>query len=101
MINLKINTEEEIYNIKCKRGTSFKDAIKYENINFRFPCGGTGRCGNCKIKILKGVEKPSRIDEIKLKKNELDNNIRLACCTFIKNDTEIFLNEIKMFNFLD
>lgn len=101
MINLKINTKENTYNIKCKEGISLKDAIKSEGINFIFPCGANGRCGNCKVKILKGGEQPTSLDKMKLSKYEIDENIRLACCIYLKKDTEIFLNEITEYNFLD
>lgn len=101
MINLKINTKENIYNIKCKKGSTLKDVLKSENINFIFPCGANGRCGNCKIKILNGIEQPTSLDKMKLSKYEIDDGVRLACCLYLKKDMEIFLNEITEYNFLD
>ncbi len=91
MINLKINTKENIYNIKCKKGSTLKDVLKAENINFIFPCGANGRCGNCKIKILNGIEQPTSLDKMKLSKYEIDDGVRLACCIYLKKDMEIFL----------
>ena len=101
MINLKINTNENVYYIKCKKGTNLKEVIKNENINFIFPCGAKGRCGNCKVKALKGIEQPTSLDKIKLSNYELNQNIRLACCIYLNQDTEIFLKEITEYNFLD
>ncbi len=101
MINLKINTQSNIYNIKCKKDSSLKDIIKDNNINFIFPCGGNGRCGNCKVKVIKGVEPPTNLDKMKLSKYEIDDNVRLACCMYLKDDTEIYLKEITEYNFID
>ncbi len=101
MINLNINTQKNIYNIKCKKGSTLKDVLKIENIDFIFPCGANGRCGNCKIKILKGLDKPTNLDKMKLSKLEINEGIRLACCLYLKTDMDIFLNEIEEYNFLD
>ena len=101
MINLKINTKENIYNIKCEEGLTLKEVLKNENINFIFPCGANGRCGNCKIRVLNGIEKPTNLDNIKLSKYEIEDGVRLDCCIYLKKDMEIFLNEIKEYNFLD
>lgn len=97
MINLTINTDQNVYNLKCKEGDSLKDIIKNECINFIFPCGGVGRCGNCKVKVLKGVQQPTYLDKSNLSKYEIDNNIRLACSIYLKNDTEIYLKQINLF----
>ena len=101
MINLKINTKDNVYNIQCKEGSTLKEVLAKEDINFIFPCGANGRCGNCKIRILKGIEEPTNLDKIKLSKYELNDGVRLACCIYLKNDMEIFLNEIKEYNFID
>lgn len=100
MANLKINTQDNVYNIQCEEGETLKDIIKNNNINFIFPCGARGRCGNCKVKVLKGVDKPTSLDNIKLSQIELKDNFRLACCIFVKQDMEIFLKEFNEFNLL-
>lgn len=101
MINLTINTKDNLYKIKCEKGTSLKEVIKNENINFIFPCGGVGRCGNCKVKVLKGNENATKLDKIKLSKLDIDKGFRLACCMKLENDLEIFLSEITLDGFLD
>lgn len=98
MINLTINTNQNVYNLKCKQGDNLKDIIKNKNINFIFPCGGVGRCGNCKIKILKGTQQPTTLDKSNLSEYELKDNIRLACSIYLKNDMEIYLKEIDFFD---
>lgn len=100
MLNLKIKTQNNEINLEKEKGINFKKIIQEENINFIFPCGGLGRCGNCKIKVLKGMEKPNKIDEIKLSKEDIKDGKRLACCLNLNNNMEIELKEIE-YNFLD
>lgn len=100
IINLKIITQNKELNLNEKKGTSLKDIIKNNNLDFVFPCGAMGRCGNCKVKVLKNIEKPTKLEEIKLKKFEIDNGIRLACCLNLIDNMEIEIKEIE-YNFLD
>lgn len=100
MINLKIKTQNGEFNIQQEKVKSLKEIIQSENINFIFPCGGKVRCGNCKVVIKNGMEKPSKFDEIKISKDELKLGIRLACCLQINQDMEIELKETEI-NFLD
>lgn len=100
-INLKINTDEKVYNIVCKKGDDLKKILNKENINLRFPCGGAGRCGNCKIKVIKGNKEFSRLEKMKLSEKELKEGYKLACNMNIDCDTEITLKEITGFNFIN
>ena len=86
--------------MKKEKGSSLKKIIQDENIDFIFPCGGLGKCGNCKITVLKGIEKSSKIDEMKLSKEEIKFGKRLACCLNLNNNMEIELKEVE-YNFLD
>lgn len=101
-MKLNIKTQNNDYfKIDCEKGKKLIDIIKKEKINFTFPCGGKGRCGNCKIKITKGLEKPSKLDEMKINREEIEKGVRLACCLFIKQDTDMEIRETETFNLLD
>lgn len=57
-------------------------------------CGGKAGCGCCRIKILKGAEKLSPVQESE--KNRLDpllieNGWRLACQTYLLRDITIYI----------
>ena len=70
------------------------EALIENKIYINNSCNGKGTCGKCKIKILKG--KISNITETEksfLTKNEIDNNIRLACMTRAISDIEIEIVE--------
>ena len=96
MINLKIKTQNNEFNFQKRKGISLKEAIKSEDINFRFPCGGKGRCGNCKVTVKTGLEKPSRLDEMKIDNDEIKIGKRLGCCLLLNNDMEIELKETQI-----
>jgi uncharacterized 2Fe-2S/4Fe-4S cluster protein (DUF4445 family) len=42
-------------------------------------CAGEGICGKCKFRLHEGMAEPSRIELEFLTKNELENQVRLAC----------------------
>ena len=100
MINLKIKTQNKEYTIQTEASTNLRKIIKKEDINFRFPCGGKGKCGHCKVTVTKGLEKPTKVDEMKLSKDELDAGKRLGCCLNLSKDMEIELKETEI-NLLD
>lgn len=93
MKNLKIKTQNNEFNFQKEEGTKLKDIIKSENINFKFPCGGRGICGRCKIIVKKGIENPTEIEKNKLNKDDLENGVRLACCLQTNQEMEIELKE--------
>lgn len=100
MINLKIKTQNNEFEIQTEPSTNLKKVLADKGINFRFPCGGKGKCGHCKVTVTKGLESPTKVDEMKLKKDELDAGKRLACCLNLNKDMEIELKETEI-NFLD
>ncbi len=100
MIDLKIKTQINEFNLKAKKGSNLKKIIEGAGIDFIFPCGGLGRCGNCKVLVLKGREKPTKIEEMKLSKEEINFGKRLACCSNLSNNMEIELKEIE-YDFMD
>ncbi len=101
MINVTIKTNLNIYKTTCQKNTPLKDLIKSLNINFIFPCGCSERCFNCKVKYINNAPNPSKLETIKLKNIELEEGIRLACCSYITEDVKIELNEIEYSNFID
>jgi uncharacterized 2Fe-2S/4Fe-4S cluster protein (DUF4445 family) len=68
-------------------------------------CGGQGTCGKCKVIIQEGIEflNPyTNIEKELLKKQEINQNYRLACQCYIRKDLNNILNissplQIKVF----
>ncbi|GAB4221604.1 MAG: ASKHA domain-containing protein [Spirochaetales bacterium] len=56
------------------------------------PCGGKGKCGKCKIRILSGTPSPiTEAERSLLQPQELSAGIRLACLTKAESDLSIAL----------
>ncbi len=65
------------------------DILKMKNIYFNSPCNGTGKCGKCKIKILKGNVKLGEENYKRLTKSEISQGICLACSSFFLDNCVI------------
>lgn len=78
----------EIY---IPEGITVKDAINMAGIGFDFPCGGRGKCGKCRVKILDGAGRPTTADKEHLEAGEIEQGIRLACLTIIDSDLVVEL----------
>lgn len=78
-------------------GSTIKEALINSGLFFDFPCGGRGKCGKCRIKIIPVFEEPSEEELLLLEKNEILKGFRLACKTKIFGDCQIILPNSKRF----
>lgn len=65
---------------------SLYETLVESGIRIRALCGGSGKCGKCKILIQKGIDAltiPNKIERELLEKNEIEKNWRLACQTYL------------------
>jgi len=67
---------------------SLKEAINKANIDFRFPCGGKGLCGKCKVKVEGNVNSPTS-KEKEVISDFLNKGYRLACQVILKGDAQV------------
>ena len=81
-------TAREIYVLP---GTTVRDAIYLARLDFDFPCGGKGKCGKCRVRIVNGASAPTSIEEEHLSAEELAQGFRLSCTTVIRADTTVDL----------
>lgn len=87
MIKIIFHDKEVILNIE----EYVKVSTLLKGYDFPMPCGGSGRCLKCKVKV-KGDISPLSDTEIKnLTQREINDNIRLACFTKIKSG-EIYMD---------
>jgi uncharacterized 2Fe-2S/4Fe-4S cluster protein (DUF4445 family) len=59
------------------RGATLISALSSHG--FEFPCGGTGVCGGCCVRVLSGTLQVTDSDRTVLSQGELDGGWRLAC----------------------
>jgi len=77
--------------VKIKKGKTILDALSLTDISLSNLCGGRGICGRCKVKITEGNFQAEESNV--LSKEEIDNNIVLACLTKVNNDLKIEIPE--------
>ncbi|MFC1835028.1 2Fe-2S iron-sulfur cluster-binding protein, partial [Thermodesulfobacteriota bacterium] len=71
---------------KVRRGSTIGEALRPTEVELEGDCGGLGKCGKCRIRIISAMD-PTTKDEIALlDEDEVDEGIRLACLTRIEKD---------------
>jgi len=86
-----------IYQPSGKRGTykgpiRLLDAARRAGVGLESVCGGIGECGRCKMIVTKGpTSHLTGIEETLLTEEEIKQGYRLACCTKVYGDTEVFV----------
>jgi len=79
--------------INVPQGTTIWEALQKSPVNLEGECGGLGKCGKCRIKVLSAAG-PATPEERKLLNTaERKEGIRLACQTKIKRDMAIAVGE--------
>ena len=63
--------------IEVPRGASLISPLSLHGIEF--PCGGTGLCGGCRVRVLDGSLPISEQDSLLFSSEDLKNGWRLAC----------------------
>jgi uncharacterized 2Fe-2S/4Fe-4S cluster protein (DUF4445 family) len=80
--------------IKVRRGDTVYNALQNTEIELEGDCGGLGKCGKCKIRVITPLGKPSEDTVDLLKHDELEQGIRLACRTKIRKNLAIYTEEL-------
>jgi len=79
--------------IEVEENGTLLELLTREGINIPASCGGKGRCGKCKVRLLKG-HNPSTISSAEsrfLTDKEIEHGYRLACQFFIVEDSTVVL----------
>jgi len=100
-LNLKVIQDDNIYNIKVNKSENIYDILVKNNISINAFCGGNGNCGKCKIKVENGFILINEKDRKFFDDASLFEGYRLACSSYIIEDTTISLESIKPFNVVD
>jgi len=79
--------------VKVRRGRTIFEALQKVDVELEGDCGGLGKCGKCRVKVLSSIGPPSPEAKELLEKEELKQGIRLACRTKVKKDLTIQIGE--------
>ncbi len=75
--------------LKVRRGETVYEALHDTEVDLNGDCGGIGKCGKCKIKVLSSIGPPTEEEVQFLDDEELERGIRLACRTKVDKDLVI------------
>ena len=93
MNKFTISLASQDHPIVVESGQKILEALINEGILLRADCGGKGRCGKCRIKILEADENaispPSQAERDALPKKDIQSGYRLACHTAITGNIAI------------
>ncbi|MBR3811870.1 MAG: DUF4445 domain-containing protein [Agathobacter sp.] len=88
---VKVLTEEGTFEFIMKEEVSLLNCLLQAGRDVIAPCGGTGRCGKCKVQIVEGMLPITNQDKEFFSKEELDCGWRLACGAVVTEDLTIRL----------
>ena len=89
MAELKIHAATGIQTYSVQTGKLLSDILRTCGTNLEMPCGGTGRCGKCRVQITGALSEPSDQERRFLSEQEIAKGIRLACCTRLTGDATV------------
>jgi len=79
--------------LNVRHGETIWEALQKTDVELGGECGGLGKCGKCKVKVLSSIGPPSKEEEELLTEEELKRGIRLACRTKIEKDLVIYIGD--------
>lgn len=94
MLEIRFLPDEK--RVRVAPGTMLSQAITKANLAFEFPCGGQGKCGKCKVRILSNCPTPTHADSSVLSKNEIAQGYRLACQTRVFQPMDIEVDHLSI-----
>lgn len=74
-------------------GSNVMEVLQENGIYINAACGGNGRCGKCRIKVLEGNIEITQGDKKSLTEKAIKKGIRLACCATLWEDCQIEICE--------
>ena len=78
-------------------GTKVVEAAASAGLTLDTPCGGAGKCGKCRVRLMSGAGEPTPVDRSVFAQSELSEGWRLACQTALHNDAVVFVPEASLF----
>ena len=81
--------------IQADKGKNLLSVLRDNGIFVDAPCGGTGHCGKCKVKIAGEIPPVTETEQALLTRSEIVSGTRLACLTDCTGTMRIMLPEYK------
>lgn len=86
---VEVRTGEKIQKIRVNHQESLLEALIREGYYMSAPCGGKGRCGKCRVRLLTGNARISSEDRKFFTDKEIKEGWRLSCRIYPEMDLAI------------
>lgn len=90
---IRLHKDNNVIELKAKNGTKLLDFLHNNSVKINSPCGGSGTCGKCRVKVDGIQTGHSEKEKTLLGSNAVNNGIRLACYNKIEGDLDIYPEE--------
>lgn len=92
MANLTIHTAQGVQLFEVQPGTNLAEALRAAGHAVDTPCGGRGKCGKCRVQAQGALSAHTAEEWDVLRREELEQGVRLSCCTKIEGNCTVFLD---------
>ena len=86
---IKILVEDQGKKYDCEAGSVLIDTLREHGVRIDAPCGGSGRCGKCRVRVVNGELPVTAEDRAFLSEREIATGVRLACTARPMSDLRI------------
>ncbi len=90
MVTVTLHTPDGVQVMEIAMGTRLADIQTEQGQWIARPCGGVGRCGQCRIRAVGSLSSVTEKERIHLTEAERADGVRLACCAFVTGDAQIW-----------
>lgn len=89
-VKITINDKTEV---EASTGDSLLTTLSNRKIYLPSACGGSGSCGQCRVRITEGVNDILPTEKVHFSRKEMQDNWHLGCQVKVKNDLKILVPE--------
>jgi Na+-transporting NADH:ubiquinone oxidoreductase subunit F len=88
---ITVSQEGEEKEFTVQGGDNLLTYLSEHGVEINSSCGGKGSCGYCKVRVIEGGGPILPTEEIFMSRQEMQENMRLACQVKVKNDLKILI----------
>jgi len=93
----KVVFEPQGRTVQVRPGTLLLEAAARAGLMIETPCGGSGTCGKCRVRVMSGAEDPAEADRRHLSSSDRKAGWRLACQNRVHRDMVVMVPEGSLF----
>lgn len=90
---LTAGKNEKVYISDMSGEKTLLTLLQEQGIPIAAPCNGKGECGRCLIHFIQGAPTPTEKERRLLRREKLEEGVRLACAVHITEPCQILLDE--------